>query len=235
MKTWEEHLSGYKLILWNETNFDINSVLWVKQAVESEMYAFAVDYIRHYAVYTHGGIYLDTDIEVVKSFDELLDTDLLLGYTSYSENNGIESGCFGAQKGHPYIKKCMEYYEQRPFFDEENRLKIMKTNKFNRLSLMRPILAPDLMGNILNNFFSNAGYNIYSWEYFTARKPLTGEITVTKNTYSIHHFVSTYISEAARKRRDFVFRLARYFGKNSLLAKLIYKLRDIAWNLRKHL
>jgi hypothetical protein len=59
------------------------------------MYVFAVDHIRHYAVYTHGGIYLDTDIEVVKSFDELLDTDLLPGYTSYSENNGLVQEFYG--------------------------------------------------------------------------------------------------------------------------------------------
>jgi hypothetical protein len=234
METWKEHLGTYELMLWDETRFDINSVLWVKQAVETEMYAFAVDYIRHYAVYTHGGIYLDTDVEVVKPFDDLLDTDLMLGF-SQGESGIVESACFGAQKGHPYIKKCMEYYKERNFFDEANRSEIMNVNRHGRLSLIRPIIANGLMMNVLTESFSGANYRIYSGEYFSGRNLITGDVVKTKNTYSVHHATSTYISEAARKRRSLVWKLAGYFGEGSLFTKLLYKLRDLVWNLRRHL
>jgi hypothetical protein len=234
METWKEHLRGYEIMLWDSSRFDVNSVLWVKQAVETELYAFAVDYIRHYAVYTHGGIYLDMDVEIVKPFDQLLDTDLLLAYT-VDESSGIESGCFGAQKGHPYIKKCMEYYEQRPFFEEARRSEIMKVSRDKRFAFLRPILAPDLMSRVLSEDFLDKNYHVFGGEYFTARKAVSGEVIQTKNTYAVHHFASTYISKAARERRKFIYSLAHFLGEDNILVKFALKLRDIAWNFRRHL
>jgi hypothetical protein len=230
METWEK-LSGWEFMRWDESNFDIDSVLWVKQACEVGLYAFASDYIRHYAVYTCGGVYLDTDIEIVKPFDELLNTDLMLGAAN---GETIESGCFGAEKGHLYIKKCMEYYEERPFFDAARLPEIMKLDRSKRMDFIRPILAPALMQNVLEKH-ADSGRRIYGNEYFTAQNVVTGEISISKDTFAVHHFASTYISEAARKRRAFVFRLAQFFGENSIILKAVLKLRDILWRLRKHL
>jgi mannosyltransferase OCH1-like enzyme len=103
MDTWQEKLPDYEIILWDTKRFDINNVLWVKQAFEVQLYACAADYIRLYAIYIHGGIYLD--MEVVKSFDPLLDTDILLAYENHISEN-IEACCFGAEPAHPYIKNA---------------------------------------------------------------------------------------------------------------------------------
>jgi hypothetical protein len=231
METWKK-LAGWEFMLWDTSRFDINSVLWVKQADELELYAFASDYIRHYAVYTRGGIYLDTDIEIIKPFDELLYKDLLLGAV---DSKVIEAGCFGAEKGHPYIKKCMEYYESRPFFDPKHLPEIIKRDRSKRMNFIRPILAPSLMENVLSESFADAGYYIYSGDYFTARNLVTGEVVITENTFAVHHFASAYISEAARKRRAIVYRIARIFGENSFIVKVVLNLRDFLWRLRKHL
>ena len=79
MQTWREKLPGYEFLLWNFDRFDIRRSTWVKEAFEAKKYAFAADYIRLYAVYRYGGIYMDMDVEVVRGFDELLDAPLMLG------------------------------------------------------------------------------------------------------------------------------------------------------------
>jgi hypothetical protein len=181
MKTWGK-LTGWEFMRWDSAHFDINSVLWVKQACEVELYTFAVDYIRHYALYTHGGIFLDTDIEIIKPFDELLHKSLLLGAIN---NETLETGFFGARKRHPYIKKCMGYYENQSFFDPEHFPEIMKRDRSRRVGIIQPILAPVLMGSVFSESFTNAGYDIYSNEYFTVRNPVTGEAAITKNIFAV--------------------------------------------------
>ena len=79
LKTWEKFLPDYEVVLWDTQRFDLNSSLWVKQAFEKKKYAFAADYIRFYALFHIGGIYLDSDVEVLKSFDDLLDLPYFIG------------------------------------------------------------------------------------------------------------------------------------------------------------
>ena len=76
MESWRRALPGYEIVRWDESRFDVNSVPWVREAIERKKYAFAADYIRHYALYHEGGIYLDTDVEVLKPFDDLLDAEM---------------------------------------------------------------------------------------------------------------------------------------------------------------
>jgi hypothetical protein len=111
----------------------------------------------------------------------------------------------------------------------------MKAAMHSRLSLIRPVIANGLMMNVLTESFRDANYHIYSGDYFSGRNLITGEVVKTKNTYSDHHATSTYISEAARKRRSLIWKLARYFGEDNPLTKLLYKLRDFVWNLRRRL
>jgi mannosyltransferase OCH1-like enzyme len=174
MSSWKDKLKGYEFVLWNFEHFDINSSIWVKQAFEMKQYAFAADYIRLYAVYNYGGIYLDMDVEVIKPFDDLLDSDIMLAVEE-DDFGGIESGCFGAEKGHPYIKKCLDYYKNR---------------KFKRL-----FLIPFLMKSIKDKYFNKSDYNIHPSDYFTAKSYKTGLINKTENTYAIHHYAGSWISE----------------------------------------
>ena len=106
MATWKEKLPDYEFMLWNFDRFDKSSSLWVQQAFDNKKYAFAADYIRLFAVYNYGGIYMDMDIEVLKSFNDLLGSDLIFAYEN-EEKTGIEAGCFGAQKGNPVIKNVL--------------------------------------------------------------------------------------------------------------------------------
>ena len=113
---WKSILYDYEFIKWDFSRFDINSSTWVKESFENKKYAFAADYIRLFAVYNYGGIYLDMDVEVLKKFDPLLEEEYMFAYESQN-NKWIEAGCFGAVKHNGFIGCCLERYENRHFID----------------------------------------------------------------------------------------------------------------------
>lgn len=175
MQTWKKYLADYEFKLWNFEIFDKNSSLWVKQAFEAKKYAFAADYIRLYAVYTCGGIYMDMDVEVLKPFDDLLNNELMFAYDN-NETKDLEAGCFGAKKGHPFIGQCLEYYNNRHFIKEDGSLDTLP--------------LPCIITPIYNNTVKTEPFPP---DYFTAKAWATGELRVTKNTYTIHHFAASWV------------------------------------------
>jgi len=177
--SWKEKLQGYEFMLWDFERFDMNNSLWVKQAIEAKKYAFAADFVRFHAVYNYGGIYLDTDIEVIKPFDDLLNNDIMIGYED-NETKCIESGCFGAEKHSPIIKKCLEYYNGREF--------IKPNGDYDTLTLPKIMKEVFQKNNIVNISF-------YPSDYFTAKNFFTGIITVTDNTYCIHNFSGSWMKK----------------------------------------
>ena len=96
LDSWKKHLPSYEIILWDTKRFNIHEVPWVEQAFNTKKYAFAADYIRLYALYHHGGIYLDSDVEILKSLDNFLELPYFVG----AETSGtIEAAILGAEKG----------------------------------------------------------------------------------------------------------------------------------------
>ncbi len=120
--SWQKFLPGYEFVLWDADRIKEISSVWVEECLSEKKYAFAADYVRLYAVYKYGGIYLDTDFEVYQSFDSLLGDRCFIGRESVpyvllerQVNVFLTSHCFGAEAGHPFIKQCMEYYDGRHF------------------------------------------------------------------------------------------------------------------------
>jgi hypothetical protein len=183
MDSWSERLPGFEFMLWNFDRFDIESSIWVKQAFEAKKYASAADYIRLFAVYTHGGIYLDMDVEVIKPFDEaMLQAPLMLAREN-DETKLIEAGCFGAEKEHFYIKKCLDYYTDRQFSAEDAEGYIYT--------------LPKVMTAVLHGYAGGHSMGaIYPQDYFTAKNGKTGIVHTTKNTYCIHHFAGSWLPPA---------------------------------------
>lgn len=175
MSTWKKYLPDYEFKLWNFDVFDKNSSLWVQQAFDAKKYAFAADYIRLYAVYTCGGIYMDMDVELIKPFDDLLNSDLMIAYEN-DETKNLEAGCFGATKENVFLKECLKYYENRPFIKEDGSLDTLP--------------LPCIITPIYNNMVKTIPF---SSDYFTAKSWKTEKIFVTANTYSIHHFEASWV------------------------------------------
>ena len=111
--TWKEKLPDYKIMKWDFSVFEKSSSAWVSQAFDNKKYAFAADFIRLYAVYHYGGIYLDSDVEVLKSFDPYLQLPTMIGW-QYNKD-GLEVAAFGAEKEQAWIGDCLDYYKDRTF------------------------------------------------------------------------------------------------------------------------
>ena len=208
VQTWKSILHDYEIMLWNRDRFDIASVPWVSEAFSKKKYAFAADYIRFYALYHYGGIYLDSDVEVLKSFDPLLSKSFFVG----KETNGdIEAAVLGAEQGLGWIKQCLDYYNDRHF--------IMPDGRFD----MRPV--PLLMNEILEK---NSITDVYPSDFFSPKSSTSKKIKLTRNTYCIHHFDGNWIESSFRaalkaKAHDCLISL---FGHN-LHSKIVNLIRSL--------
>jgi len=196
--SWKNKLPNYEFKLWDFNCFDKESSVWVKQAFENKKYAFAADYIRLFALYNYGGIYLDTDVEVLKSFDDLLYLPYFIG----KEDSGyeIEAATIGSEKGCYWIKKCLEHYEKREF--------VIGFGKFDTA-----VLPSILKKKISNNYkfvsinsiieFNSDEHNvcILPVDFFSPKKYDTNEVIITNNTYSIHHFRGSWSKNKTIKEK----------------------------------
>lgn len=201
MDTWKERLPGYEFMLWNFERFHKDSSLWVRQAFDSKKYAFAADYIRLYAVCNYGGIYLDMDIEVLRAFDDLLDAPLMVAYEN-EEKTGIEAGCFGAEKGNPFIADCLSYYADRSF--------IKPDGSFDTLTL------PKIMKSFLS---AHPGIKPMDWHCFTNKSYKTGKIKTTGESYAVHHFAGSWLPIESKIKNIRRYRIYKKFG-NTFFSKL---------------
>ena len=191
----EKILTDYEFVLWDKNRFDVESVLWVKEAYYQKKYAFAADYIRLYAVYNYGGIYLDTDVEILKKFDDLLQCHQMFGYEG-EERQGIEAGCFGAEKNDNFIGYCLEHYRNRHFLKKDGS---MDTETL-------PMIMQSAM-------LQNPGLFVYPWCYFTAKNQETGKVVKNSFTYAIHHFAGSWLSEYEKEVKQLSISANDKYGK----------------------
>ena len=140
INSWKEHLSDYEFRLWDMDAIKEIDNIYFKEALQEGVWACAADYVRLYAVYHYGGIYLDTDVLVYKSFDPLLHSKAFIGKESSIHFEGgftaeyLSSHCYGAEKGHPFMKDGLEYFENRHFIASNNK-KLSPQLRYNRVHL----------------------------------------------------------------------------------------------------
>lgn len=119
--SWHRFMPGWQYELWDSKRISTIQSQWLQECLVAKKWAFAADYVRMYAVAQFGGIYLDTDVEVYRSFEPLLTHPSFIGREWYVHTNGIvtahylSSHCFGAIPHHPYIERCLSYYQDRHF------------------------------------------------------------------------------------------------------------------------
>lgn len=191
---WKEKCPDYEIIEWNEDNFDVNSNQYVKEAYENKKWAFVSDYVRLYALSKFGGIYLDTDVELVKNLDFLLNLNCVLGY----EDKKMLSTCFMAcRSNNDLISSFLKEYENIHFIKENGEFDF--TPNVSRLSkLVKESYKVELNGT----YFSNEKLVIYPKDYFCPKNYETNKINLTENTVAIHHFSGSWLSEEMKKANE---------------------------------
>lgn len=189
IESWKKYCPNYEIIEWNEDNFDINQNEYTKMTYAEKKYAFLSDYVRLVTVYQNGGIYFDVDVEVVKSFDDLLDNPAFFGFeTDKFANTGLG---FGAEKGNPIVKTMIDEYDQ------------LIDGKHGTIGC--PILNTKALqkhGLVLNGEKQKLDYaTVFSIPFFNPYDDPTGRLNKTKDTYSIHWFQGSWMSTKSRIRK----------------------------------
>ena len=212
LKSWEKYLPDYKIILWDTKRFDLNSSLWVKQAFEKKKYAFAADYIRFYALYHMGGIYLDSDVEVLKDFDDLLDLPYFVGA---EKAQTPEAAIIGAEKGCDWIKQCLDYYQDRSFIKEDSSLDITKLPEImvEQIQKLKPIRVLSIEDSLnIRKMDMQKEVLEFNDSFFSPKVFDSREVEITQYTYAIHHYQNSWFSHKAKAYYRFRSLLIRVLG-----------------------
>ena len=190
IKSWHKYCPDYEIIEWNEDNFDINCNTFVRQAYECKKWAFVSDYVRLYALYNYGGVYMDTDVEVIKPIDKFLEHE---AFSGFENPKSVPTGIIAAEKGQEVIKKWFDWYDGRVFISN-GKMWHEPNTKFMTETLLE-------WGLKLNNEFQIVnGFAMYPQTYFC---PLyTNKYTTckSKHTHTIHHFNSSWRTEDEMKK-----------------------------------
>lgn len=193
MKSWRKYCPDYQIIEWNEENYDISACpLYVRQAYEAKKWAFVTDYVRLDVVYRHGGIYLDTDVELRKSLDMLLEYPCYFGFEDgIHVNTGIG---FGAEKGLHLLKELMDDYAEIPFIREDGSFDTLPCPVRNTQILLRHGLVQDDSKQILDD-----GALVLPLRYLCPISYRDGKKRIVRDTISIHWFQASWQTEQQQK------------------------------------
>jgi len=192
MESWSKFFLDYEIMRWDESNYDIAKNKYMKEAYDKKMWAFVSDYARLEIIYNHGGVYLDTDVEIVKPFDDLLYDDMFCGF----ETNGhINFGLgFGAVKGHFLVKRIMDVYEDLPFINHDGSLNLTPCPVYQTAALKEHGFK------IINSYQKIGGAALYPSEVMCPVNSLKTYNHLTDKTHSIHHFSATWVDDETSKK-----------------------------------
>ena len=190
IESWKKFLPDYEIKEWNEDNFDLDMYPYVREAYDNRKFAFVTDVVRLFALYTEGGIYMDTDVEVLKSLDPFLHHH---AFSGFEDEHNIPTGIMASEKGGKWAKDNLDYYNGRHFVMEDGTLDLT-TNVVTITNYMLPL------GLKQNNTFQDFPKLItfYPKDYFCPKDAATGYVILSDNSVTIHHFNASWFSPKER-------------------------------------
>jgi len=205
VRTWQRLLLGYDIVEWIEDNCDISSNRFAAQAHKAGKWAFVSDYARLKILYDHGGIYTDTDVEIVKSLDQFLVHD---AFTGFEPEKYIPNAVMGAQKGNKWIEELLSYYEGRDFVLPDGSL---HTTTNVRIITDIAVARHGLCQNGQQQVLAHSA-QIYPSTYFCRPGRAGNSLLVPVNCYAVHHFHGSWQSSGMNLRRKAIIGVSRVLG-----------------------
>ena len=200
----------------NEDNFDLDKYPYVREAYDNRKFAFVTDVVRLYALYHEGGVYMDTDVEVLKSLDPFLHHN---AFSGFEDERNIPTGIMASEKGGKWAKENLDYYIDKHFIKEDGTMDVT-TNVQTITNIMLPY------GLNQNNSYQDFPglITFYPKDYFCPKSYKDGKIYLTKNTVTIHHFAGSWLTQKekniillskilGRKNMDVLFSIKKIFTK----------------------
>lgn len=220
IQSWKKYCPDYEIVCWNEENFDITQNRYAKEAYEAGKWAFVSDYVRLKVMFEHGGIYLDTDVELIRPIDVLVADG---GYMGFDEMGLVSTGLgFACEKGNALVGALLADYDDLSFVLPDGTYDTLPCPDRNTKTLIELGLNTDLKDQVF------MGIHMLPEDYLCPMKYHTGKKILTKNTYSIHHFAASWTTATA-KRTLFLKRLVGVKMYDKLYGKFLHKCKWLEW------
>lgn len=193
IKSWKKFCPDFEIIEWNEDNFDIDSApLYIRQAYEAKRWAFVTDYVRLYAMTKYGGIYMDTDVEVIKTLDKFLVHE---AFSGFEDETRIPTGIMACKKDFPLFKELLRFYDTASFYNEDGT----ENHTTNVTTITNICLNKGFQPN--NTFQVIDGFALYPHDVFCPIDYDSNKLNKTKNTVTIHWFSGSWHSNEEKSQR----------------------------------
>lgn len=220
IKSWEKYCPDYEIVCHNEDNFDINQNKYAREAYDAGKWAFVSDYVRLKVLFDEGGIYFDTDVELIKPIDKLIEKG---GFMGFDDNGVISTGLgFACEKGNELVGILLKDYDDISFKLPDGSLDMTPCPDRNTKTMVE--LGFDTSNQ--NQIFM--GIQVLPEDYLCPVNYYTGKKTITKNTYSIHHFCASWTTPRA-KRTLFFKRILGVKLYDKLYGKFLHKFNWLEW------
>lgn len=225
IESWKKYCPDYEIKEWNETNYNVNKNKYMSDAYKNKKWGFVPDYARFDIIYNEGGFYLDTDVELIKSLDSLRTNDSYMGFEcDCFVNGGIG---FGATPKNQMIEKLRDMYNELDFYKKNGEINLKPSPHYITELLEENGLVRNNKKQTIN------GLIIYPIEYFSPKDYYTGDINITENTISIHHYNMSWVDPKIREFHEKEQRLSKRFGVN--IGRKIIKFYSFPYRLKKRL
>ncbi len=195
IKSWKKFLPDYEIKEWNETNFDVNIIPYTQEAYQAGKYAFVSDYARFWILYHYGGLYFDTDVEVIKNMDDIIARGPFMGCESEASDTSVASVApglgLGVNPGLGLYKEFLDLYANLHFKDKDGKLNTKTIVDYTTTLLVQHGLTSS------NEIQEVAGVTIYPKCYFNPWKNFA-ELEITEKAFSIHHCAGSWATPKKR-------------------------------------
>lgn len=220
--SWKTVMPDYEIHRWDENNYDINKCDYIKEAYEAKKWAFVSDYVRLDVCYTYGGIYLDTDVETIKSFDVFLGLKAFCGFEKGKKKKPSEVNtglCIGMESGFELGRILLDDYHSKHFIKDDGTYDMTPCTKIQTKILKEKGLKLEDKIQVIDKM------TIFPTEYFCPMNQYTGKTIITENTHSIHRYFDSWNNIADQYRRELRIKYSKYGKINSeiLSALISYK------------
>ena len=220
IESWRKYLPDYDIIEWNEDNFDVNMIPYTKEAYKAKKFAFVSDYARFWILYKYGGIYFDTDVEVIRPMDDIIARGPFMGCENDAGDMSVASVApglgLGVNPGLAFYKMMLEKYATLHFENINGTQNLTTIVEYTTEMLCTYGLQNIKEIQCIENIY------VYPVDYFCPISVKDGKLRVTNNTRTIHHFAQSWQSPIRKYARKIVLLMGGETLKN-FIKKYIYK------------
>ena len=224
IESWKKYLPDYEIKEWNEDNYNVHKIPYISEAYNAKKYAFVSDYARFDILYEYGGIYFDTDVEVIKDLSPIIEQGAFAGVERAGELNaglGIASPAVME-----IFKEVLNSYADEHFINSDGSLNLKTVvTRVSEIFYRHEFVKEDKIQDV-------AGVRVYPTEYFCPKSYFTNQLNITEKSYTIHWYDGSWLSEYQKKRHSFAVSTEKKYGKN-IFSKTLIRAYNLLSNIQE--